>query len=232
MSPAKAVLKREPTSITAAVTENVVRNAPPPVSQIPPRLPNALAGTEPPKPQVRPIVAMPAATSFAPAHMPIARPRRDNGANFQARVPVITGEAIFRGSMPVDGIISGQLGAAGSSLSIKQRPRSGPVESIPELDGELSFRDMLRVNGHIAGKITSARGTLIIDASARVDADIDVGVAVVSGIVNGDVIAHERVELGPAAIINGNISTRALTMKPGAVFQGDCRMLKNESGDQ
>lgn len=232
MFPAKAVLKREPTSITAAVTDNVVPGTPAPVSQIPPRLPNALAGTEPPKSQVRPVVAIPAATSITPGPVPIARPRRDNGVNFQARVPVITGEAVYRGAIPVDGIISGQLGAAGSSLAIKQRPRSGQVDSIPELDGELSFKGMLRVNGHIAGKVTSARGTLIIDASARVDADIDVGVAVVSGIVNGDVIAHERVELGPAAIINGSIATRALTMKPGAVFQGDCRMLKNETGGQ
>jgi cytoskeletal protein CcmA (bactofilin family) len=163
--------------------------------------------------------------------MPIVRPRRDNGANFQARVPVITGEAVYRGSMPVDGTISGQLGAAGSSLTVKQRPRSGPVGSVPELTGELSFKDMLRVNGHIAGKVTSASGTLIVDPSARVDADVEVGVAVISGIVNGDVIAYERVELGPEAIINGNISTRSLTMKPGAVFQGDCRMLKNENGD-
>ena len=232
MSPAKAVLKLEPTSITEAVSENVVRRGPAPVSQIPPRLPNALAGTEPPRSQVRPVVAMPIATSIAPAVTPMARPRRDHSANFQARVPAITGEAVYRGTMPVDGIISGQLGAAGSSLTVKQRPRSGSVESIPELDGELSFKDMLRVNGHIAGKVTSARGTLIIDGSARVDADIDVGVAIISGIVNGDVVAHERVELGPAAIITGNIATRALKMKPGAVFQGDCRMLKNESGDR
>lgn len=228
MSPAKAALKREPTSITQAVTENVVRSAPAPVSQISQRLPNAPTGTEAARPQVRPVIA---ATPIAPAPTPLARPRRDNSAYFQARVPVITGEAVYRGTMPVDGIISGQLGAAGSSLTIKQRPRNGPVESIPELDGEISFKDMLRVNGHIAGKVTSARGTLIIDGSARVDADIDVGVAVISGVVNGDVVAHERVELGPAAIITGNIATRALTMKPGAVFQGDCRMLTGESGD-
>jgi cytoskeletal protein CcmA (bactofilin family) len=45
-------------------------------------------------------------------------------------------------------------------------------------------------------------------------------------------VAQERVELGAAAVINGNISTRTLTMKPGAIFQGDCRMLKNESSDK
>jgi cytoskeletal protein CcmA (bactofilin family) len=205
MAPAKAVLKFEPTG------------------ESPQRFPNGLAGTEP-------VPVRPVATSSA---VPMARPRRDiHNSNFQARVPVITGEASFRGSMPVDGIISGHLGAAGSSLTLKQRPHGGPIESEPELNGEISFKDMLRVNGHIAGKVMSQKGTLIVDPSALVDGDIEVGVVVISGTVNGDVIGHQRVELGPAAIINGNISTRTLTMKPGAVFQGDCRMLKNENCDE
>jgi cytoskeletal protein CcmA (bactofilin family) len=225
MAPAKAALQLETIVKTEPVAEKVIRSAPAPSGTRRQRLPNALAGTEQPKPQVRPVATMPRA-------MPSARPRRDNSPNFQARVPIITGEATYRGLIPVDGIISGQLGANGSALAIKQRPRSGSAESAPELNGEISFKDMLRINGHIAGKVTSARGTLIIDPSAQVDADIDVGVVVVGGIVNGDIIGRERVELGPAAVINGNISTRAITMKPGAVFQGDCRMLKNENGDQ
>ena len=220
MASAKAVLKLEPTDELA----ERINRAPQTLSgEIPPRLPNALAGIEPSRPL--PSALMPAAT-------PMARPRRDTGANFQARVPIVTGEATFRGWMPVDGIISGQLGANGSALSIKQRPRGGPVERQPELTGEITFKDMLRINGHIAGKVTSPKGTLIVDASALVDGDIDVGVVVISGSVNGDVVGRERVELGPASIINGNISTRTLTMKPGAVFQGDCRMLKNENGDK
>jgi len=158
-----------------------------------------------------------------------AKPRHDNGFSFQARIPVITGEATYRGLMPVDGVISGQLGANGSAMTIRQRPRTGPLESVPELNGEISFKDMLRVNGHIAGKVFSFKGTLIVDGSARVDASIDVAVAMISGTVNGDVIGHQRVELGPSAVINGNISTRSIAMKPGAIFTGDCRMLKSES---
>ncbi|MFS8085765.1 MAG: bactofilin family protein [Acidobacteriota bacterium] len=99
---------------------------------------------------------------------------------------------------------------------------------MPELNGEISFKDMLRVNGHIAGKVFSFKGTLIVDGSARVDASIDVAVAVIGGTVNGDVVGHQRVELGPGAVINGNISTRSIAMKPGAIFTGDCRMLKDE----
>ena len=110
-------------------------------------------------------------------------------------------------------------------LTIKQRPRNG--SGGPELVGELSFKDMLRVNGHIAGKVFSDRGTLIVDVSARVEAEIDVRICVVSGMVVGDIIGHERVEVGSGAVVKGNISTRTLSIKPGAVFQGDCRMLKD-----
>jgi cytoskeletal protein CcmA (bactofilin family) len=151
------------------------------------------------------------------------------GPNFQPRNPVITGEAHYKGKMPVDGIISGQLHASGSNLTIKQRPRNVRVESAPELDGEISFKDMLRINGYIAGSVFSQKGTLIIDESAQVDAFIDVNVAIINGKVNGEIVGRERVELGLGAVINGNISTPKLSIKPGATFQGDCRMLTAES---
>jgi|SRR5580765_2062784 len=155
------------------------------------------------------------------------QPRKET--SFQPRVPVITGEAHYRGLLPIDGIVSGQLGATGSALAVKQRPRSGSDEFQPELNGELSFKDMLRINGHVGGRVFSYKGTLIIDQSARVEAEIDVAVCVINGLVNGNVMAHDRVELGPGAIIHGNISTRSIKIKPGAVFQGDCRMIKEET---
>jgi cytoskeletal protein CcmA (bactofilin family) len=159
-----------------------------------------------------------------------ATPRRDT--SFQPRVPVITGEANYRGLMPVDGIITGQLGTTGSVMTIKQRPKNGALNDTPELHGELTFKDMLRINGHVAGKVFSYKGTLIVDGSAKVEAQIDVGVCVISGIVVGDVVGHERVEVGSGAVVTGNISTPVLSIKPGAVFQGDCRMLKEESDDK
>lgn len=176
--------------------------------EVPARQPNLKAGID--RAGLRP-VAPPTPNKTTPFH-------------FQPRVPVITGEATYRGYLPVDGVISGQLTANGSALTIKQRVRS---DSDPELDGELCFKDMLRINGHVAGKVMSERGTLIVDDAATVDAQIEVGVAIISGVVNGDVFARERVELGRGAVINGNISTPLLSIKPGATFHGDCRMLKN-----
>lgn len=159
-----------------------------------------------------------------------AQPRTNT--SFQPRVPVITGEANYRGLMPIDGVITGQIGPAGSVMTIKQRPKTGTPNDTPELNGELSFKDMLRINGHVAGKVFSFKGTLIVDGSAKVEAQIDVGVCVISGTVVGNVVGHERVEVGSGAVVTGNISTPVLSIKAGAVFQGDCRMLKEKIDDK
>lgn len=183
---------------------------------VPARLPNVKSGIDRQPTSLRSVSSQPAAP-------------KQNAFHFQPRVPVITGEATYRGYVPIEGVISGQLSATGGGvLTVKQRPRNMRVEAEPELDGEISFKDMLRVNGFVRGKLSSERGTLIIDAAATVDALIDVGVAIIGGAVNGDVFARERVELGPGAVINGNISTPLLSIKPGATFHGECRMLKTD----
>ncbi|HXM36307.1 MAG TPA: polymer-forming cytoskeletal protein [Pyrinomonadaceae bacterium] len=145
----------------------------------------------------------------------------------QTRVPVILGEATFRGMIPVDGIICGQPGQNGGLMSLKQHGRTF-FGSEPELNGEITFVDMIRVNGHIAGSVQSKKGTLIVDAAAHVDANVDVAIAVIAGTVTGDIVAHQRVELGPSAKIYGNIWTRSLAIQSGAIFEGVCQMLEDK----
>ncbi len=147
--------------------------------------------------------------------------------NYQTRTPVITGEINYKGMLPVDGVLTGNLGATGGTLVLKQKTASCFAAG-PELSGEISFRDMLRVNGHIAGTVYSKIGTLIVDNSATVQANIEVGVAIVSGTVHGDIVARERVEIGPTAKIYGNIWTRSISIKDGAVFDGICNMLEEK----
>lgn len=143
--------------------------------------------------------------------------------DFQSKLPVITGEVHFKGAISVDGSISGQVGS-NTALNLKQRP-SNSFSTMAELTGEFNFKAMVRVNGHIAGTVFSKQGTLIVDTEARVDATVDVAVAVINGTVKGEVVARERVELGPSSRIYGNIWTRSLVIKDGAVFEGVCRMI-------
>src|SRR6185295_5429541 len=59
-----------------------------------------------------------------------------------------------------------------------------------------------------------------------VDANIEVAIAMIHGTVNGDIIATQRLELGRAAKLTGNVQTASLMIEPGATFEGSCKMLK------
>jgi cytoskeletal protein CcmA (bactofilin family) len=144
--------------------------------------------------------------------------------DFRTKLPVIIGEAHFKGLLAADGLLSGQIGSS-SSLNVKQR-NTAFFASEPELEGDINFKDMVRVNGHIAGTVYSKTGTLIVDTEARVDARVDVAVAVIGGTVKGDIVARERVELGPSSKIYGNIWTRSIVIKNGAIFEGVCKMIE------
>ena len=109
---------------------------------------------------------------------------------------------------------------------IKDGNLSGFVGSGTVVTGEANFKAMMRVDGHLSGRINSTSGTLIVGANGKVDANIEVAVAIVHGTVNGDIIANQRLELGRAAKLNGNIQTASLMIEPGALFEGSCKMLK------
>ena len=109
---------------------------------------------------------------------------------------------------------------------IKEGTLSGFVGSGTQLTGETTFKAMLRVDGHLSGKISSSSGTLIVGATGKIDANVEVAVAVIQGTVNGDIIAAQRLELGRAAKVNGNIQTPSLVIEQGATFEGNCKMVK------
>jgi cytoskeletal protein CcmA (bactofilin family) len=113
---------------------------------------------------------------------------------------------------------------------IKEGNLSGFVGGGTVVTGEANFKAMMRVDGHLSGRVNSSSGTLIVGANGKVDANIEVAVAVIHGTVNGDIIATQRLELGRAAKLNGNIQTASLMIEPGALFEGSCKMIKISAG--
>jgi cytoskeletal protein CcmA (bactofilin family) len=109
---------------------------------------------------------------------------------------------------------------------IKEGTLSGFVGGGTVVTGEANFKAMMRVDGHLSGRVSSSSGTLIVGANGKVDANIEVAVAVIHGTINGDIIATQRLELGRAAKVNGNIQTPSLVIEQGAVFEGSCKMLQ------
>jgi len=107
---------------------------------------------------------------------------------------------------------------------IKDGSLSGFVGSGTVITGEASFKSMLRVDGRFSGRINSTGGTLIVGSGGQVDANIEVAIAQIHGIVTGDIVATDRIELGRAAKLTGNIQTPSLMIEQGAVFEGSCKM--------
>jgi cytoskeletal protein CcmA (bactofilin family) len=112
---------------------------------------------------------------------------------------------------------------------IKDGTLSGFVGSGTAITGEATFKSLLRIDGKFSGRVASPTGTLIIGAGGVVDANIEVSIATILGTVNGDIIATQRIELGRAGKLNGNIQTPSLIIEQGGVFEGSCKMIQQKA---
>ncbi len=112
---------------------------------------------------------------------------------------------------------------------IKDGTLSGFVGAGTAITGEATFKAMLRIDGHFSGRITSSSGSLLVGAGGQVDANVEVAVATIHGVVNGDIIVSQRIELGRAGKLNGNIQTPSLVIEQGGVFEGSCKMMQQKA---
>lgn len=92
-----------------------------------------------------------------------------------------------------------------------------------EFEGKLSFEGTVRIDGKMKGEIHS-KDKLVIGDGAKVEAEIEVGSALISGDVTGNITAKERIELKAPAKIKGNITTPIIVIEEGVMFDGNCTM--------
>ena len=96
------------------------------------------------------------------------------------------------------------------------------IGSFPGSNCEITFEGVLHFDGYSIGDISSPDGTLVLTKRGRIEADINVQVAVINGWVTGDITASERVVLESEARVTGQIYTPALSVRLGAIFDGEC----------
>lgn len=92
-----------------------------------------------------------------------------------------------------------------------------------EIEGRLTFAGTLILNGKFQGEIQSS-DTLIVGETGELQADAQVGVAIVSGQISGHLTARERVEIKGTSQIHGDIVTPVLALEEGVIFNGHCKM--------
>ena len=95
-----------------------------------------------------------------------------------------------------------------------------------DMQGTLSFNDPvnLRINGKFEGSLNT-KGSLTISENAVVKADIIGESIIIAGKVTGNITATKEINLIPPALIIGDIQAPRLGITPGAVLEGNCRMI-------
>lgn len=89
--------------------------------------------------------------------------------------------------------------------------------------GSLRFNHSLQIKGQFKGTIES-NGKLIVSDTGNVEADIIVGNLTIDGAVKGNIEAQEKIQMGRASTVIGDIKTPLLEIQTGAKFSGNCLM--------
>jgi len=89
--------------------------------------------------------------------------------------------------------------------------------------GTLRFEKAVKIDGQFEGKVASP-GKLILGATAKVDAELEVGELEVEGALRGEVKAAQRILIRNGGLVEANIVTAKLAIETGAIFRGHCEM--------
>src|SRR3954465_2358196 len=87
------------------------------------------------------------------------------------------------------------------------------------ISGDVRGEEDLLVRGRVEGKVQLSE-TLTIDEGGIVQADVDVKVLVISGVLVGTIRASESVRLTDKARVVGDIITPRFVMESGAAYRG------------
>lgn len=92
-----------------------------------------------------------------------------------------------------------------------------------EIRGDVVFSGGLYLEGKVLGKVIveeGASGTLTVAEQGQIEGEVRATVVVLSGRLEGDVHASERIELTPTARVTGNVHYQVVEMSAGAQLNG------------
>jgi cytoskeletal protein CcmA (bactofilin family) len=92
------------------------------------------------------------------------------------------------------------------------------------ISGEVFCDDDLTIEGSVEGRVTVREGTLTIETSAHVEADVKATRVLVLGTVRGAITATERIDLGASSSVEGSLSADQIAIAEGAHVSGNIDM--------
>lgn len=97
-----------------------------------------------------------------------------------------------------------------------------------DFSGVLTFQKPLMIKGVFQGEI-KASSDLYIGEKAVIKAKIEANCVSSRGRIEGDVLAHSRVEFFSTASMIGDLTTPDLVMESGCQYNGHCTMKRDKT---
>ena len=97
-----------------------------------------------------------------------------------------------------------------------------------EITGNIVSNGDLRIDGTLIGNL-STKGKVVIGTTGKIKGEVICKNSEVSGIIEGKISVSQLLNLKASSKIIGDIVTSKLSIEPGALFTGNCRMSDTES---
>ena len=96
-----------------------------------------------------------------------------------------------------------------------------------DITGDIKSNGDIRIDGSLTGNLNT-KGKVVIGATGKVKGDIICKNSEVAGIIEGKIAVGQLLNLKASSKIHGDIVTSKLSIEPGAVFSGNCKMSDTE----
>ncbi len=97
-----------------------------------------------------------------------------------------------------------------------------------DITGDIKSTGDIRIDGSLTGNLNT-KGKVVVGQTGKVNGEIECKNSEISGTVEGRVIVSQLLNLKASSKILGDIVTSKLSIEPGALFSGTCKMSENNS---
>lgn len=97
-----------------------------------------------------------------------------------------------------------------------------------DITGDVKSNGDIRIDGTLTGNLNT-KGKVVIGQTGKVNGEVFCKNSEVSGIVEGKITVSQLLILKASSKIFGDIATSKLSIEPGAIFSGNCKMSENDN---
>jgi len=97
-----------------------------------------------------------------------------------------------------------------------------------ELTGDMTAGSDLRIDGAVKGNVKTT-GKIVLGPTARVEGTVESPEIDIIGTLEGNIVSDGLVTLREKSVVTGKINTAFLSVESGAIFKGECNILREKT---